>query len=498
MNNKEKYRKALDQIHVREELKQDTLDKINGKTKRSSLKFVNYALGIVTVSLFAVVGIGVYNNVSIKDALDRNSVKPKVISKEQEDNFEKYGVKKFANLEELKEVLSKNNNRYYKNNEIAIEEKASEITNTITDSATTGENRGQAKQESYSKTNNQVENVDEADIIKTDGNYIYYCQNGQIYIVDSKSLEVKSEIKEKDEKFSPAEMFINEDKLIVLGNIYDESKTQKYRNYINEDNTDLICRCIIPNSDATVIVYDLKNIEEPKEIRRITLDGHYSNSRMIGDNIYFVSSCYLDYCEDLNTAIEDDLVPTYKDTCFSEEQRKVPVTDIAYFENSENYNYMLIAGFNLNEEKEVNVETIYGTGSDIYVSENNLYLVKQNYEREEGYSYRTSDIYKFKLENGTVKAVATGKVPGYVNNQFSIDEYNGNLRIATTLYEQEVIEEKYSETVTSVTKVSENQTNQITIFDENLNQIGVIENIEQGERIYSVRFMGDKRICCNI
>ncbi len=235
-------------------------------------------------------------------------------------------------------------------------------------------------------------------------------------------------------------------------------------------------------------------------IREISLKGYYLNSRMIENNIYFISSCDVGWFENFDELKESDITPYYKDSNISSENQQINATDISYFDNTENYNYMLIAGFNLNTSEDVNVETFFGAGSNVYSSENNLYLVTPKYSYS---SISSSNIYKFKLDNGNITAVSLAEVPGYVNNQFSIDEYKGNLRIATTIYKNNAspIYENDIEretTITTTIGINENYTNQITIFDENLKQISSIENIEDGEKIYAVRFMGDIRICCNI
>jgi len=148
-----------------------------------------------------------------------------------------------------------------------------------------------------------------------------------------------------------------------------------------------------------------------------------------------------------------------------------------------NYGYSLITGFNLDSDDEANIETFFGAGTEMYVSENNMYIITPNYT---DYWYATdSTIYKFKLEDSNVYAVANGTVKGYVDDQFAMDEYEGNLRVATTSYESNYrgglfyngdYEEKYS--------------THLTILNEKLEKIGEIEDIIEDERIYAVRFIG--------
>ena len=77
----------------------------------------------------------------------------------------------------------------------------------------------------------------------------------------------------------------------------------------------------------------------------------------------------------------------------------------------------------------------------------------------------------FLMGNGKINGQAKAEVNGYLNDSFSVDEYNGNLRMVTTLEETE--------------------SNSVYVLDEKLNVTGTIENLAKNERIYSARFMGD-------
>ena len=91
----------------------------------------------------------------------------------------------------------------------------------------------------------------------------------------------------------------------------------------------------------------------------------------------------------------------------------------------------------------------------------------------------TTNIYKFSLNEGIVTYLNSGEVPGTIINQFSMDEYKGYFRIATT--------------TGNVWDVGENASkNNIYILDDTMNMAGKIEGIAPNERIYSVRFMGDR------
>lgn len=330
----------------------------------------------------------------------------------------------------------------------------------------------------YSKTNNQVENVDEADIVKTDGKYIYYSQNDKVYIVD-KDLNLKATI--KDDKFSPYQIFVNEDKLVVFGNVYN-SNLIDYELFRKETNSLIEEDCISYTKPKTFArVYDLNNIENPKLVRELSIDGYYSDARMIDDNIYFVSNYNINFYKDLQEMKDEEILPAYSDSLSSKEDKTIAATDIAYFEDSKNYNYSLIAGFNLNSDDEVNIETFFGFGNEMYVSENNMYIVCENYKNLYNLARESSTIYKFELKDSTIIAKASCEIDGYINNQFSIDEYEGNLRVATTSYKS----------YNGNNSFNSKEDTQLTILNENLEKIGGIDSLIEDEKIYAVRFIGN-------
>ena len=198
---------------------------------------------------------------------------------------------------------------------------------------------------------------------------------------------------------------------------------------------------------------------------------------MIEENIYVISSKDL-YQYYYGSLREDELQSRYLDTAISDDLICKDYKDIYYFPESEESNYLNIASFNVNNLEDANVKTFLGAGSDVYCSENNLYITKTNwnYKMIEDSTAETS-IYKISLNGTKLVLEAETKIPGMIINQFSLDEYNGNLRIAVTKYNN---------------NSSEDTSNNLYILDSKLSVIGSIENMAEGEEIYSVRFMGNK------
>jgi uncharacterized secreted protein with C-terminal beta-propeller domain len=89
---------------------------------------------------------------------------------------------------------------------------------------TVGGDVQEAEVTDYSTTNIQVEGVDEADIVKTDGRYVYVVSNNKVFIVDAYPAEGASIISEIDPNGSVSEIFVNSDKLVLFGQNYYEAQ----------------------------------------------------------------------------------------------------------------------------------------------------------------------------------------------------------------------------------------------------------------------------------
>lgn len=458
MNNKENYKKSIEQIHASEALKNKTFEKIT-QSKSKKIVYMKYLSACAAIVI--VFSGGLILNKNLKQNTSSVNI---AIGKIEEEKVEeiKNDLPRFKDIEELKNVLKKIDTS---TNRLEIADGAISLesaTTTTTDKATNS-----SENKDYSTTNTQVENVDEADIVKTDGNYIYYTSNNKVYIVKADELIKVSEIevKEENKNFYPREIYINKDKLIILGNSNEYKKVEA--NYEGDVYTNY--SRVSTNSMAEAIVYDIKDRENPKQIRRVGLDGHYINSRMIGDNIYFISNKYANYYKNME---DYEILPILKDTAVSNDIKRADVTDIAYFEDSESYTYMLVAGFNINNNEKASTEIFFGASDTVYASQENLYIAQANYGRYYNSEESKTTIYKFNLDESKIVLQCKGEIKGNLNNQFSMDEYEGNLRVATTL------------------GFNDDSTNQLYVLDKDLNQIGKIENMAKGEKIYSVRFIG--------
>ena len=127
--------------------------------------------------------------------------------------------------------------------------------------------------------------------------------------------------------------------------------------------------------------------------------------------------------------------------------------------------YEVISSVDISKpDKTVDNKAILSEGGQMYVSGKNIYYYESEWQQD---NQTVTTLRKISYRKGKLKAVAQGKVKGYLNDTFSLDEYKGNLRLFTTNDDE----------------------NLVTILDKKLDKISSIENLAKGESIYSARFM---------
>ena len=321
----------------------------------------------------------------------------------------------------------------------------------------------------YSTTNIQVENVDEADIVKTDGDYIYSISEDNVIITDvkdPKQPKVVATIQSEDDDI-PEDIILYKDKLAVIS--AKGNQTQRYY-YNNRMNT-------------VVKIYNITSREKPVLTKSYEMYEPYYTSRCIDNVLYVISSGNL-------RKEDDEIVVGYNEDNM---EKEMSIDKIKYLKDVKTTKQTLISTVDLNNETaDIQLDSYLMNISNAYVSENAIYLLNQRYSNdtkmpisllfglkgvfgledyyemyvESGYY---TEIYKFDIKEN-VEYKAKTKAKGKTINQYSLDEKDNHLRIA--LYD--------------------NDGSRVAIFDEDLKQIGISDNVAKGEKMYSSRFIGDK------
>ena len=461
---KKDYINAVNEINVNETLKQETLRKATNTKKTPKYRF-NKVYPIASLAFMCAIIMAI--------VLPNKSIAPinEVTAEQTKISQELPKVENFKNLYAM--LKTRTTNRYTIDDMLSVD--------STTNANSKNETATNEVANDYSKTNTQVQGVDEADIVKTDGTHIYYLANEKLTIINTENASQMKEMStiEFDETFTPEELFFNNDKIIVIGTRFEYDEREKrigidddylYPNYMDKTYT-------------SAKIYNVKDKTNPTLERTVEVEGSYLTARMIDSNVYIASNKYMYYAYICNTyksteLNEDDFKPHYLDTATSNETKSINFDCIYYIPEFEDTNYLNIVAFNITNNQEANVESYLGAGEEIYASKENLYVTKTKYDYErKNKTSITTEIYKFNLNNANCTFAKAGDVPGSVLNQFSMDECNGYFRIATT---------------DSTSWNSESNTNNLYVLNENLETIGKIEGLAKGERIYSVRFMGNR------
>ncbi|MCR4369211.1 MAG: beta-propeller domain-containing protein [archaeon] len=347
-----------------------------------------------------------------------------------------------------------------------------------------------SKSADYSTTNVQVEGVDEADIVKTDGEYIYNFSQNSLVITKAYPIEEAKIVSQtKFDGVTPQEMFVDGERLVLFG--------YAYNNYYNEPwgMPQPAGREAMPpfgwggNQVFIVQLYDIGDRASPSLEKEVEFQGSYLTSRLIGRNAYFVVNSYPNYYYAQEVEGEENIIPMMRENGL--EKRIAQPSEIAYIPPMMPQSFVTIASMNLDSGK-IEKEVVAGNAQTVYASEENIYFASTQYFAPEtpilkdlertviGDSEKTI-INKFSLKNGEIKFEAQGNVPGHVLNQFSLDEYAGNFRIATTIGQ-----------VWRGPSIGEESKNNVYILDKEMDTIGKLEDLAPGEKIYSARFMAER------
>jgi uncharacterized secreted protein with C-terminal beta-propeller domain len=370
-------------------------------------------------------------------------------------------LKQFKSYEELKDYLTeygsdriiKLSGRGFVNDlSISMAPMAGTDVKQYWDSAIIAESAGDGAQD-YSGTNVQVEGVDEGDVVKTDGDFIYYARGSEVTIVRAYPADEAGIISRIKMENRISDIYISGELLVVF------TSEDAYHYYYFEDYSEIV----EDEPEITLTIFDVTDRGNPRQVKQLAMDGTYSNSRLIDNYLYFIitNPAYV---------IEDFVdLPTIREnktwSIIEANQIWCPNNTRGWME------YHTIVGLDIqNSEAPLTTETfLLDSTSTIFVSPTNLYLTSQGWSSE-------TTITKIGIEEGDITFRANGTVPGYVLNQFSMDEHNGYFRVATTSHDWR----------------RGGSGNNVYILNEDLETVGILENLAPGEEIYSARFMGNR------
>jgi uncharacterized secreted protein with C-terminal beta-propeller domain len=345
---------------------------------------------------------------------------------------------------------------------------------------------------SHSETNTQEEGVDEADIVETDGRYLYTFSDGKLVIADLRNLRHPrlASFTEFDDRFT--EMYLQGDRVTLLDRgSYHDGKTT-----------------------AVVMVLDVSNRRDPTIVERTEIDGRIVDSRAVGDRVYVAVSGFqvpeLDqhvlagaeapegYEVQVNETLDEYVARVYDSII----ETSLPVyrtygpdgeltgsgvltdpADIHQPMDRADKSLLSLVTFDADDDQAGPLSStgiFTNTATDVYMSGDSFYVLRNH--------GGDTAVFKFKVtDDGSSQLVATGKVDGWLLNQFSVDEHDGRLRIATT--------ETVMETVGHWTTRQQRRFNNLFVLEQHgtqLDEVGSVKNLAPTETIKSVRFLDDR------
>ena len=352
----------------------------------------------------------------------------------------------------------------------------------------------------YSTTNIQKIWVDEPELLKSNGKYLFYYSSvnyneGYISIIktptkkDLSDAEIIAKINIPSSLYN-IQLFLNGNKLVILGTRY-ASKSDS----------------ILWSNRTLVIVYDISDLENLKLEKLTEVYGDFEDARMINDQLYLISSISLSWYSIArrdDPIVFNDMKPKLTDITlkksadgkktYDKKVTTLPCDSIFYLLPSEDTmketntypNFTLISQVSLSDlDATPKQNLVFGNVDEIHMSQTSLYLPAPIYFPNptrcsirwcySSWYYRDENtlVHKFNLDK-SVKYQDSTIIPGTPLNQYSMDEDdNGNFRILTTTW--------YDQRATH-----------LSILDKDMKLKWNLMNIEPGENFKSSRYIWDK------
>ena len=369
----------------------------------------------------------------------------------------------------------------------------------------------------FSSTNVQVAGVDEPDIVKTDGNRILAVAQGDLHYVDVSGSQPEYRGKVDLGDGWSYEIFMRGDRALVFSNSGGGWGPYPIAEPALADTGMADIAPTPYHPTALIQEIDLSNPAAMSVVATLRVEGSYLSARSVGDVVWLSLNSYPaqfefvyprgpaaeDAAEAANRAIVanselEDWLPTYHFDGASGASSGVLTSCDQVYSPDQFSGFTVLSVLTLSLSGPLtsgDAASVLADGQTLYGSGTSLYLANSTWEQpeianddilptpriapapEDWYT----EVHKFSVSAGAAaRYEASGTVPGHLLNQFSMDEHNGYFRVATTIGEP-----WNSETSESQIAVLEQQ-------GRRLAQVGLVGGLGKGERIYSVRFMGDR------
>ncbi len=386
------------------------------------------------------------------------------------------GLRGFKNVDELK-ALMRDALTAQENNNWSGDVYAGEFDSLSAGAAGSMDIGGES---AHNSTYVQHVGVDEADTVKTDGTFIYsrvgYGDTIFIFTADGENTKKVGTISLDSDNENIENMvldfYLYGDKLVVLG--------EKFEDGLHYTTT------------ANAYVYDVSDKANIRLLDSFSQSGYYVDSRMIDGTLYLVSNQFFRDENDMPVIYDGSAA-----TADSAVAQQVPVDCVYSVECPADCSFLLVSRFDT-DKGDHTTKAILGSAGTVYCNRDNLYITAPEYTQETydtltdasfnrasadyvtaflPFYYFPSDTHIIKLSlEKDIDFAADGRVKGMISSQYALDEYEGNLRVATT---------------TIATGNGRETANHLFVLDKDLQQIGEVAGIAPGEMIQAVRYIED-------
>ncbi len=323
---------------------------------------------------------------------------------------------------------------------------------------------------SYGQTNLRDNAVDEADVLKNDGRYLYIAGNRALSIVDTQTMETVCAVtpapKGSKDGCRILDAYVKNDRLVVSAEVFERVS----RSEVSDDGVYYDSLPWYSNTDTAQFVYDISDRKHPVLVREMDQSGTFVQSRMVGSVLYTVTQ----YSVPLGNkdAIEKNFVPAVDGKKLTSDNVLIRDKDAG------DSTYLVLTAFDTaKKDSAVNKVSVLGFSSDLYCTADMLYLMSTDWRwTDDNMNGRCkTNLYAFALRDGEISLKATAAVPGQVNNDYAIDWYGGYLRIATTDYDYN----------------HDADVSALYVLSDKLEIVGQLENFAPDEQVKSTRFLGN-------
>jgi len=375
---------------------------------------------------------------------------------------------------------------------------------------------------SFSTTNVQVAGVDEPDFVKNDGNWIFRLVGENLVVLDATPPTDLREVARVKLDGYPMGMFYTGSKVLVFTNApvpagMERPQPQGWGGPMPYARMSIWWPGPQQQTCVKVTTFDVRTKSRPRQVRETFFEGHYVDARLMNGQCHIVTSARppgpeLTYWTNWERQPTADEVSALKaenrrriraasladwlPRSFDKATQSAPAVGVRFWNaykpaTSEGRNIVSVTTMYVDYAVRPEPAGIISESGQIYANASSLYMACYRYDYWWNFNVGTkpsdvTDIHGFRLGGWRPSYLGTGRVDGRVLNQFSMDEYNGNLRVATTTEAtaQETGEQQRANHVFVLRKVFP--------YSNRLYVIGSIRNLAPSERIYSCRFVGDR------